>query len=63
MNAVLGVSDNCIATHPSDMAVAMTALDARVETVALDGATRTGNAQYHVQITHEEGISDRSSAR
>jgi xanthine dehydrogenase YagS FAD-binding subunit len=41
MNAVLGVSDNCIATHPSDMAVAMTALDARVETVALDGATRT----------------------
>jgi xanthine dehydrogenase YagS FAD-binding subunit len=40
-NAVLGVSDNCIATHPSDMAVAMTALDARVETVASDGATRT----------------------
>ena len=29
MNAVLGVSDNCIAAHPSDMAVAMTALDAR----------------------------------
>ena len=26
MNAVLGVSDDCIATHPSDMAVAMTAL-------------------------------------
>src|SRR6202023_55539 len=41
MNAVLGVSDNCIAAHPSDMAVAMTALDARVETVAPDGATRT----------------------
>jgi xanthine dehydrogenase YagS FAD-binding subunit len=41
MNAVLGVSDNCIAAHPSDMAVAMTALDARVETVAHDGATRT----------------------
>ncbi len=41
MNAVLGVSDNCIAAHPSDMAVAMTALDARVETVARDGATRT----------------------
>jgi xanthine dehydrogenase YagS FAD-binding subunit len=40
-NAVLGVSDNCIATHPSDMAVAMTALDARAETVASDGATRT----------------------
>jgi xanthine dehydrogenase YagS FAD-binding subunit len=41
MNAVLGVSDNCIAAHPSDMAVAMTALDARIETVAPDGATRT----------------------
>jgi xanthine dehydrogenase YagS FAD-binding subunit len=41
MNAVLGVSDDCIATHGSDMAVAMTALDARVETVAPDGATRT----------------------
>src|SRR6267154_1761362 len=41
MNAVLGVSDDCIAAHPSDMAVAMTALDARVETVTADGATRT----------------------
>jgi xanthine dehydrogenase YagS FAD-binding subunit len=41
MNAVLDVSDNCIAAHPSDMAVAMAALDARVETVAPDGATRT----------------------
>jgi xanthine dehydrogenase YagS FAD-binding subunit len=41
MNAVLGVSDDCIAAHPSDMAVAMTALDARVETIAPDGAIRT----------------------
>src|SRR6202789_1840603 len=41
MNAVLGVSDNCIAANPSDMGVAMTALDARVETVARDGVTRT----------------------
>jgi xanthine dehydrogenase YagS FAD-binding subunit len=41
MNAVLAVSDNCIAAHPSDMAVAMSALDARVETVTSDGATRT----------------------
>lgn len=32
MNAVLGVSDQCIAAHPSDMAVAMIALDAVVET-------------------------------
>jgi xanthine dehydrogenase YagS FAD-binding subunit len=41
MNAVLGVSDDCIAAHPSDMAVAMTALDARIETIRRDGATRS----------------------
>jgi xanthine dehydrogenase YagS FAD-binding subunit len=40
MNAILGGSDQCIATHPSDMAVAMQALDARVETVNAEGATR-----------------------
>jgi xanthine dehydrogenase YagS FAD-binding subunit len=40
-HAVIGVSDACIAVHPSDMAVAMRALDAEVETVAADGRTRT----------------------
>jgi xanthine dehydrogenase YagS FAD-binding subunit len=40
MNAVLGVSDNCIAAHPSDMAVALAALDAHVETIASNGDTR-----------------------
>ena len=39
-HAVVGVSDACIATHPSDMAVAMRALDATVETVKPDGAAR-----------------------
>ena len=38
--AVIGVSNSCIATHPSDMAVAMRALDATVETVHADGQTR-----------------------
>src|ERR1700733_11316110 len=38
--AVVGTSDACIATHPSDMAVAMMALDAVVETVRPDGKTR-----------------------
>jgi len=37
---IIGVSDACIATHPSDMAVAMRALDAQVETVRPDGSTR-----------------------
>lgn len=40
-HAVIGVSEACIATHPSDMAVAMRALDATVETVRPDGATRS----------------------
>jgi xanthine dehydrogenase YagS FAD-binding subunit len=38
--AILGTSDQCIATHPSDMAVAMRVLDAQVETVAADGSVR-----------------------
>ena len=38
---IVGTSDSCIATHPSDMAVAMRALDASVETVTSIGATRT----------------------
>jgi xanthine dehydrogenase YagS FAD-binding subunit len=40
-HAVIGVSESCIATHPSDMAVAMRALDAVVETMRPDGATRS----------------------
>jgi len=39
--AVIGSSDACIATHPSDMAVAMRVLDATVETVQADGRTRS----------------------
>jgi xanthine dehydrogenase YagS FAD-binding subunit len=38
--AVVGGSEACIATHPSDMAVAMRVLDAVVETVRPDGGTR-----------------------
>ncbi|MBC3205321.1 xanthine dehydrogenase family protein subunit M [Pseudomonas sp. SWRI111] len=39
--AIVGVSDACIASHPSDMAVAMRALGARVETLNSDGQVRT----------------------
>jgi xanthine dehydrogenase YagS FAD-binding subunit len=39
--AVIGGSEACIATHPSDMAVAMRALDAVIETVDPEGETRT----------------------
>jgi xanthine dehydrogenase YagS FAD-binding subunit len=37
---VIGVSDVCIATNPSDMAVAMRVLDAQVETIDAAGHSR-----------------------
>ncbi|GLR92129.1 FAD binding domain-containing protein [Bradyrhizobium iriomotense] len=40
-HAIVGASDACIAVHPSDMAVAMRLLDAKVETVRADGAVRS----------------------
>ncbi|MCU1663418.1 MAG: oxidoreductase FAD-binding subunit [Pseudonocardia sp.] len=40
IHAILGVSDACIATHPSDMAVAMTVLEAQVELLDADGSAR-----------------------
>lgn len=40
-HAVLGASTACIATHASDMAVAMQLLDASVETVRPDGSARS----------------------
>ncbi len=39
-NGIIGTSQACIATHPSDMAVAMRLLDASVETVRPDGRAR-----------------------
>jgi xanthine dehydrogenase YagS FAD-binding subunit len=38
--AILGTSEACIASHPSDMAVAMRLLDATVETIGPDGVSR-----------------------
>jgi len=40
-HAVIGASDACIATHPSDMAVALRVLDATVETLQPHGSPRT----------------------
>jgi xanthine dehydrogenase YagS FAD-binding subunit len=46
--AVIGASEACIATNPSDMAVAMRALDATVETVKADGTKRAiPIAEFH----------------
>ena len=41
LHAVLGTSDQCIATYPGDMAVALSALDATVHIASADGETRT----------------------
>lgn len=41
IHAILGASESCIATHPSDMAVAMMALEAIVEMLALDNSRRS----------------------
>lgn len=38
MHAVLGASEHCVATHPSDMCVALAALDAIVHVEGRDGA-------------------------
>ncbi|MFI9612051.1 FAD binding domain-containing protein [Streptomyces sp. NPDC052023] len=40
MHAILGASDSCIATQPSDMAVALTALEAEIELLDADEAVR-----------------------
>ena len=42
-HAILGTSDACIATHPSDLAVALTALDATV-------ITRDGSGEHRIPI-------------
>src|SRR3954464_10686810 len=47
-HAVVGASDACIATHPSDMAVALRALDATIETIRPDGSVRSiPMAEFH----------------
>ena len=47
-HAIVGVSDACIAVHPSDMAVAMRALDAQVETAsATQGRRVIPIADFH----------------
>jgi xanthine dehydrogenase YagS FAD-binding subunit len=41
IHAISGASDACITTHPSDMAVALAALDAKIELLRAGGVTRT----------------------
>jgi xanthine dehydrogenase YagS FAD-binding subunit len=48
IHAILGASDACIATNPSDMAVALVALEARIELFGPGGVTRSiAIADFH----------------
>ncbi|NMA78092.1 MAG: xanthine dehydrogenase family protein subunit M [Actinomycetales bacterium] len=46
-HAILGASEACIATHPSDMAVALAALDATVVVLGTDGEKRLPLTSLH----------------
>jgi xanthine dehydrogenase YagS FAD-binding subunit len=45
--AILGASEHCIATHPSDMAVALAALDARVRILGASGERTIPLVGFH----------------
>jgi xanthine dehydrogenase YagS FAD-binding subunit len=48
IHAVLGGSDQCIATHPSDMAVALVALDAIVHIKSAKGERKIAAGEFHL---------------
>ncbi|WP_405521870.1 xanthine dehydrogenase family protein subunit M [Streptomyces canus] len=45
-HAILGTSDDCVATHPSDLAVAFAALEARVHLLGPDGERSVAFADF-----------------
>jgi xanthine dehydrogenase YagS FAD-binding subunit len=47
MHAILGASEHCIATHPSDMCVALAALEARVLATGASGPRSIAFADFH----------------
>jgi xanthine dehydrogenase YagS FAD-binding subunit len=47
MHAILGTSDACIATHPSDMCVALAMLEAKVHVTAAPGERVIAFADFH----------------
>ena len=47
MHAILGTSEDCIATHPSDMCVALAALDAKVHVAGPSGERAMAFADFH----------------
>lgn len=47
LHAIFGASEHCIATHPSDMCVALAALDARVQVTGPDGSRTIPFEDFH----------------
>src|SRR6185437_11565845 len=47
INAVLGTSESCIATHPSDMCVALAALEAKVHVACTAGERTIAFDDFH----------------
>ena len=47
INAILGTSEHCIATHPSDMCVALAALEAKVHVAGPTGERTIAFADFH----------------
>ena len=47
MHAILGTSDQCIATHPSDMSVALTLLDATIEVRSNSAIRQIPISEFH----------------
>lgn len=58
-HAILGGSDHCIAVHPSDMAVALTALDATVHTLGTEGERAIPIGEFYLDpgsTPHQETV-------
>ncbi|MEV0221762.1 xanthine dehydrogenase family protein subunit M [Streptomyces sp. NPDC050704] len=49
-HAILGASTHCVATHPSDLAVALTAFDAVVRYETADGPGELPLAEFHLPV-------------
>jgi xanthine dehydrogenase YagS FAD-binding subunit len=62
IHAILGASERCIATHPSDMAVAMRALGARVEIESESGARREADLDELLRLPGDEPERDHTLA-
>jgi xanthine dehydrogenase YagS FAD-binding subunit len=57
-HAILGWSENCVATNPSDMSVALAALDAKVNTLGTNGKIRTINFTDYHRLPEKDATKD-----